>query len=105
MTEGGSSTPCRKGASVFIFLMLIASALVLVSIPEPAEGSPPLGRSYMKWRVEVLDREGDVGRNNSLAVDADGAVHISYYERGVGNLRYAVERSEPTGPLNLSAEE
>ncbi|HIH75844.1 MAG TPA: hypothetical protein HA343_00765 [Methanomassiliicoccales archaeon] len=56
ITEDGSSTPCRKGASALVFLMLVASAMILVSILEIAETGPPLERSCMKWGVEVLDR-------------------------------------------------
>jgi hypothetical protein len=36
--------------------MLVASAMILVSILEIAETGPPLERSCMKWGVEVLDR-------------------------------------------------
>ncbi len=61
------------------------------SYPEAAEASPPLTRSYVKWGVEVLDREGDVGRNNSIAVDADGAVHIIYFDSTNKDLKYATD--------------
>jgi len=46
-----------------------------------------------------------MGEFSSIAVDLNGRVHISYYERGGGNLRYAMEMSEPTEPLYLMTEE
>ena len=41
------------------------------------------------WLREVVDSEGDVGWDASLALDETGQPHISYYDRDVAVLRYA----------------
>lgn len=41
------------------------------------------------WHVEAVDSEGSVGSHTSLALDADGYPHISYYDDGNGGLKYA----------------
>ena len=40
------------------------------------------------WASETVDRGGDVGGCNSLAIDSNDEVHIGYY--GNGDLKYAV---------------
>jgi hypothetical protein len=41
------------------------------------------------WRVETVDSEGDVGYDSSLAIDAQGRPHVSYYDATSANLKYA----------------
>ncbi len=41
-----------------------------------------------QWVVETLDRSGDVGEHNSLAVDAAGNAHIAYDDATFGDARY-----------------
>ncbi|MHC1680661.1 MAG: fibronectin type III domain-containing protein [Methanomassiliicoccales archaeon] len=50
--------------------------------------------SYMtnsgaKWVSSVVDSQGDVGEQSSIAVDAEGFVHIAYYDDSNGTLNYA----------------
>lgn len=50
--------------------------------------------SYMtnsgaKWVTEAVDQQGDVGEQSSIAVDAEGFVHIAYYDDSNGTLNYA----------------
>ncbi len=50
--------------------------------------------SYMtnsgaKWVASVVDGQGDVGEQSSIAVDEDGFVHIAYYDDSNGTLNYA----------------
>ena len=40
----------------------------------------------------AIDDEGDVGYMPDIAVDADGTLHVSYYDQGEGRLKYAVGR-------------
>lgn len=45
--------------------------------------------SEAKWVSSVVDSQGDVGEQSSIAVDADGFVHIAYYDDTNGSLNYA----------------
>jgi hypothetical protein len=53
-----------------------------------------------QWVVEVVDTDGDVGEFNSLAIDAQGYLHIAYFRgNGIdqwGELRYA-RSTRPVG--------
>ncbi|MCU0610715.1 MAG: hypothetical protein MUE60_02870, partial [Candidatus Eisenbacteria bacterium] len=54
------------------------------------------------WHFQIVDSEGDVGRWTSLALDSSYHPHISYYDHGSGDLRYA--RLAPTGDESLTEE-
>ena len=43
------------------------------------------------WRTETVDGFGNdyVGRSSALAVDADGVLHVAYYDTVWGDLKYA----------------
>jgi len=41
------------------------------------------------WAQETLDEDGIVGEHSSIAVDADGNVHIAYYDNSNSSLKYA----------------
>jgi hypothetical protein len=45
--------------------------------------------SGAKWVAETVDQQGDVGEQSAIAVDADGFVHIAYYDDTNGTLNYA----------------
>jgi len=46
-----------------------------------------------EWSVEAVDTRGDQGDYVSLIVDAQGALHLTYYDSMGDDLRYATDRS------------
>ena len=45
------------------------------------------------WHVEVVDHEGDVGEYAALAIDAQGAAHLSFFDSTFGDLKAASQES------------
>lgn len=45
--------------------------------------------SGAKWVATIVDEQGEVGEQSSIAADADGFVHIAYYDDTNGTLNYA----------------
>ena len=41
------------------------------------------------WKIQTVDKEGDVGEYSSIAIDKEGGIHISYYDASNHNLKYA----------------
>jgi hypothetical protein len=48
-----------------------------------------LSSARADWHVETVDSAGNVGYYPSLAIDADGNPHVTYFEQTSGELRYA----------------
>jgi hypothetical protein len=53
------------------------------------DGAPTEG----SWRTETVDSDGAVGAHASIAVDDQGALHVSYYDETKGRLKYASNAS------------
>jgi len=49
------------------------------------------------WEISTVDSEGDVGLFTSLAIDSLDLPHISYYDKTLGELKYASYPFLPTG--------
>src|SRR5205085_11803443 len=52
-------------------------------------GAPPVS-----WAVQTVDSPGMVGSYTSLALDQNGAAHISYYDVTNGHLKHAYEQGQ-----------
>lgn len=46
------------------------------------------------WSLDIVDSDGDAGRFSSLAFDAAGTAHISYFAADEGTVRYATEAAD-----------
>ena len=63
---------------------------VLISYYDATHGDLKLAQQIDgRWRTEVVDEAGDVGRYTSLALDADGRPWIAYYDATRHDLKVA----------------
>ncbi len=53
------------------------------------------GKQLWVWDTETVDNDGSVGTYASLAIDSDDRLHISYFDRSNGALRYAAGTYTP----------
>jgi len=69
----------QKSTLCWILLFLgIASGILSANVSNASE-----------WSISTIDSVGLVGRNTSIAIDSNNKVHISYYDRYNGDLKYA----------------
>jgi hypothetical protein len=64
--------------------------------PHIAYGGDHLYHAYhdgTEWHYETVDSSTRVGWYASIALDSSGNVHISYYNRSNGDLKYATDAS------------
>jgi hypothetical protein len=61
---------------------LLAAVLATAGVVTPSS-------AWADWIIEAVDAIGDVGRNPSLAIDANGIPHIAYTDRTNGCIKYA----------------
>lgn len=84
-----------------------ASTVLKIAYPQTNGNCGPLDLSFHHtWRCEVVDGSAngnDLGYFPSLQVDAQGNIHIAYYDFTAGNLKYAVttEPPPPVDPLSV----
>ena len=49
---------------------------------------------YMEcWATQIVDFDGSVGQHSSIAIDSSDNVHISYYDAGDDDLKYAASHT------------
>jgi hypothetical protein len=75
--------------SALILFLMIASAVVLTSVPDEVQARPPLARGTDGWALEIIDTEGAVGISNSIAIDQLGVIHVVYSDSTNYHLKYA----------------
>ena len=49
--------------------------------------------SSSAWTNSLIDSDGNVGSRTSIAIDSNDAAHISYYDFGNGDLKYATNQN------------
>ena len=81
----------QKGLKGLLYCIVILLCSVLLWSCGGGGGSsggdnPPNNKS---WQIEVVDANGNVGGTNSIAVDSNDNVHISYYDYSNSDLKYA----------------
>lgn len=54
------------------------------------------------WAIETVDGQGNLGGDVSVALDSNGAVHVSYHELGSQELRYSTNRSGAWSTENVT---
>jgi fibronectin type 3 domain-containing protein len=69
---------------IISILALAIAAMMLLSI-----ATISVSATSGNWITMSIDSENDVGQFSSIAVDAEGNVHISYYDATMGRLMYA----------------
>jgi hypothetical protein len=65
-------------------LAVLGTAVLLVA----AGCTSPDGGSALSWHIESVDTAGDVPYGTSIALNANGYPHISYYDWTNGDLKY-----------------
>lgn len=81
-----SATDVRDEMSI-----AVAGADVHVAYFSAGQGDLKYARRKSgSWSSETVDAQGSVGRYNSIGIDTQGVVHISYYDSTTKVLRYAV---------------
>ena len=76
-----TSGPMKIVLSLFVTTTLSAMAVQQMTGPEPAGNN--------EWLIEIVDSAGRVGWLPSVALDSNDDPHISYFDRGNRDLKYA----------------
>lgn len=76
--KGDLMRPAISILAIVMATMLLLSAFVV-----------GVSATSGNWITMSIDSENDVGQFSSIAVDADGEIHISYYDATLGRLMYA----------------
>ncbi len=92
MSAVGDWTVLRRkvGASLLVLLLLLSTIVIVSTAPGEVEAAPAgIFHTEGGWGVEVVDGEGTVGTQSSLAIDDLGHAHIAYRNDDDSTLKYA----------------
>ena len=67
-------------------------------------GPPPPAGTPASWSIQTVDSTGDIGWDTSIAIDSGGKAHISYYDAGNMELKYATNASGLWVPVTVDSE-
>ena len=81
-----------------IALALDENDLPHISYQDASSGQKYAYRDGSGWHTEVVDGSGGWGAGNSIAVDSQGTVYITYYDAVNRDLLLAVRSSQPLTP-------
>lgn len=84
LLHGYSKPSGDRRRAVISFLAISMAAMMLLSI-----ATISVSATGDNWITMTIDSENDVGQFSSIAVDAEGNIHISYYDATIGRLMYA----------------
>lgn len=93
---GGATTVQGSGGAAFTSLAVGPANRLYLTYFDAATGdlrSATCTASCLtaaNWTVNTVDTAGNVGAFSSVAVDAGGTVHVTYFENDEGDLRYAM---------------
>jgi fibronectin type 3 domain-containing protein len=74
---------------LLVLVLLLSTVVIVSTAPEGVEARAGIFQTEGGWSVEVVDGEGIVGIQSSLAIDDFGYAHIAYRNYDDSTLRYA----------------
>lgn len=87
-----------KGRTAYLIPLAVPVGAGRPEAPRDKAGegavAAPGATTTLAWQIKTVDSDGTVGLSTSLALDASGWPHISYYDWTNYDLEYAYSVSE-----------
>jgi len=84
----------RRIVVSMIAMALVAILVLALGVLKATPNGPSRHATTLDavgWMLSTVESTGEVGESNSLAVDSNNHVHISYYDGTNGDLKYATD--------------